>query len=129
MYTETGPITRSDVDERLEFLQAIRALKARGGGDCEELCFKGMIDAQESGPQPGSSMYVFTDAPPKDPTAYNRENVRELANLNEEVKINFFQHESCGTDFHYCNDLATATGGRLFELSSTLDLKELGKLV
>ena len=53
-----------------EFQAAIDNLRARGGGDCEELPFHGIIDAINLGqPKPGSPMYVFTDAGAKDDVA------------------------------------------------------------
>ena len=47
-------------------MKALRALSAHGGGDCPELAFTGMENALEEGPEVGSSMFVFTDASPKD---------------------------------------------------------------
>lgn len=55
----TGPITVKNESQGEEFLQILSRLRARGGGDRPELAFKEMIDALESGPQTGFSMYVF----------------------------------------------------------------------
>ena len=58
-------------------------------GDCRELAFKGMIDAINEGPLNASSLYVFTDARPKDHTTKNVELL--TANLAfQEIITNFF---------------------------------------
>ena len=49
-------------------LQDIKNLYASGGGDCPELTFTGILEAMKAEPEPGSPMYVFTDATAKDAT-------------------------------------------------------------
>ena len=96
-----------------EFITALEALVPNGGADCPELVFKGMIDALNANPQPGSSMYVFTDAPPKDNTT---ENIDEVINIaaDLEVLINFFSTHGCDTreDQAVYSRVATDTGGK-----------------
>ena len=76
--------------EAAAFVDAINDLRAHGGGDCPEYAFTGMLKALHEGPEWGSSMYVFTDADPKDAT---EENIGELKALVRNsvlgVKINF----------------------------------------
>ena len=67
----TGPVTYKAPDDREDFVAAIGALGANGGGDCPELTFQGMLDAFRPEPQIGSPMFVFTDATPKDATTSN----------------------------------------------------------
>lgn len=126
--TGTGPLTRKDEQEGAEFLKALRALRAHGGGDCPELAFTGMANALEAGPQPGSSMFVFTDASAKD--AEKKATVFNDA-YDLDVKINFFTTSGCGSSgslqpFH---DVASKTGGLVYSLKTTTDLKQLGQLV
>ena len=55
---------------RAQFEAAINNLQVRGGKDCEELTFHGIIDAINKGqPKPSSPMFVFTDAGAKDDIA------------------------------------------------------------
>ena len=117
-----------DSSQSAEFLQALKALKAHGGGDCHELGFKGMIDAIDENPRPGSLMYVFTDAPPKDASEDNKDYLREAASALD-IKINVFLRESCGTGFQAYKDIAEETGGSDYVLRSTADLEQLGKMV
>ena len=65
----TGPVTVET--NGTKFLQDIENLSAYGGGDGAELTFTGILDAMRSEPEPGSPMYVFTDASAKDATDYN----------------------------------------------------------
>ena len=127
--TETGPVTRNDQTEGEKFLKALGALRAHGGGDCPELAFTGMVNALDAGPQPGSSMFVFTDAPPKDADD-NKDNVVEIA-YDLDVKVNFFFTRGCGLSerFKPFHDVASETGGLVRALKRTEDLKALGDLV
>lgn len=77
----TGPITYKSPDGREDFVSAIGNLNARGGGDCPELAFKGMIDAFRPEPQIGSPMFVFTDATPKDGTISNIDRLKWYVRL------------------------------------------------
>lgn len=111
-------------------MTALNALRANGGGDCPELAFKGMMGALESGPQPGSSMYVFTDASPKDATDENIDDVLNLAH-DLDVPINFFSRGNCGRPGNVpaYDRVATETGGLVYPLKSSLEIEELGRLV
>ena len=104
-------------------------LKAHGGDDCPELAFTGMVDALDAGPEPGSSMFVFTDAPPKD-TDDNKNTVINIAH-DLDVKINFFITRGCGLSHYFkpFHDVAAETGGLVRTLKKTEDLKKLGDLV
>ena len=66
-----GPITYKNQSQREEFLNALDLLDAKGGGDCPELTFTGMLEALNAGPRFGSPMFVFTDANAKDATLDN----------------------------------------------------------
>lgn len=124
--TGAGPITQLSKNESSTFLTAINRLRASSGGDCKELGFKGMINALDRGPADGSPMYVFTDAPPKDATKKNKNDVLDLAKAYD-IKINFFMRESCGPSsaFQHYKDVARDTGGIEYTLSSTRELKRL----
>ena len=54
-----------------EFQREIDKLEAHGGGDCPENTFAGIREALEAVQSPGSPLYVFTDAGPKDATEKN----------------------------------------------------------
>ena len=75
-------------DQTMEFVEAINALNADGGGDCPEYTFQGILNALGQEPLFGSPMYVFTDAGPKDATADNIREVKILAETDE-ITINF----------------------------------------
>lgn len=62
--TATGPplVTATQAP----FEAAINALTAYGGGDCPEPALAGLKMGLENS-QPGSMVFVFTDASPKDP--------------------------------------------------------------
>ena len=129
----TGPVTIKNETEGDDFVTALRALRATGGGDCPELAFKGMINALESGPQPGSSMYVFTDASAKDATEDNKDTILDLAH-SLDVKINFFTRgdTGCGRGgggFEPYENLASETGGLVYPLRSSRELTKVGKLI
>ena len=71
-----------------EFQKEIDKLKAHGGGDCPEYTFAGILGALRILQYPGSPLYVFTDAGPKDATEANIAEVKEWA-TNLEVAIYF----------------------------------------
>ena len=123
----TGPLTRKDEGEGAEFLKALQALTAHGGGDCPELAFTGMVNALEAGPQPGSSMFVFTDASAKDAD----KDVSVISDAQDlDVKINFFTTNGCGSpgSLKPFYDVARKTDGLAYSLKTTTDLKQLGQL-
>ena len=72
-----------------KFLQDIENLSANGG-DCPELTFTGILDAMRSEPEPGSPMYVFTDATAKDATDDNITEATVYAKF-ERIPINSLQ--------------------------------------
>ena len=71
-----------------EFQKEIDKLKAHGGGDCPEHTFAGILGALERVQYPGSPLYVFTDAGPKDATEDKIDPVNVAAETNQ-VPINF----------------------------------------
>ena len=90
-----------------------------------------MINALESGPQPGSSMYVFTDASAKDATEDNKNTILDLAH-SLDVKINFFTRGrfGCGAgSFEPYENLASETGGLVYPLRTSAELIKVGKLI
>jgi len=124
---DTGPVTyRSGVD-RLKFISDIEGLKARGGGDCPELAFKGMLDAFDQGPKFGSPMFVFTDAPAKDATTSNEAALISLANMQESSMIFFTNLNGCGSksDMDRYKKIATATSGQVFQLANDAEMLKL----
>ena len=73
-----------------EFVKAINALTAYGGGDCPEYTFRGMLETFRFGPEWGSPMYVFTDAGPKDASEAKIAELQFLASSDQlGVTINF----------------------------------------
>ena len=73
-----------------EFVKAINALTANGGGDCPEYTFTGMLEAIYQWPEWGSPMYVFTDAGPKDASEAKIAELQFLASSDQlGVTINF----------------------------------------
>ncbi|PFX21151.1 von Willebrand factor A domain-containing protein 7 [Stylophora pistillata] len=113
-----------------EFVKAINALKAYGGGDCPEYTFKGMLEALNLMPEWGSPMYVFTDAGPKDASDLHIEEVKFLAGSAElGVTINFFTTGFCHTHLHSAfKDLAELTSGQTISLINDGELKKLSNL-
>ena len=87
-FTEKSAAIVKEESEAGEFVKAINALTAYGGGDCPEYTFRGMLETFRFGPEWGSPMYVFTDADPKDASD---ENIQELQYLADDfgVTINF----------------------------------------
>jgi hypothetical protein len=51
---------------------------------------QGILDALNEDPDPGSPMYVFTDASAKDATPKNIQEVKTMAKYADNVAINFF---------------------------------------
>lgn len=95
------------------FKKDISNLRVSGGGDCGEMAFKGMEDALNEDPEYGGTMFVFTDAAPKDGTESKWKNVADIAK-NLEMKINFFLDEKpCGSEaeIERFRKLADSTGG------------------
>lgn len=96
-FLETGPVTIREGSQKHSFINDIDNLTATDGGDCAELAFKGMQDAFDNGPYPSSSMFVFTDAEPKDGDMFGVENLI-LAAQYDRTYISFFLDGSiCGS--------------------------------
>ena len=112
-----------------QFVNDISALKAHAGGDCPELTFKGILDAMNSSPLPGSPLYVFTDASAKDAS---EDNFMEAVSFAREMglTINFFTTGNlCGNpSFKYFEDLARETCGQMLLLPSHKELKKLSTI-
>ena len=73
---------------RAAFEAAINNLRVKGGGDCEELTFHGIIDAITKGkPKHGSPMFVFTDAGAKDNEAGFKKGLFYLPNLRGKILV------------------------------------------
>ena len=72
-----------DGDQVAEFIDHIGNLEATGGGDCKEYALNGMLLAIQEGPEDGSPLFVFTDAPPKDDAEENMEAILALAEMFE----------------------------------------------
>lgn len=88
-----------------------------GGLDCPELAFTGIDNALNSFPQYGSSMFVFTDAAPKDGDDFTVQNVIDTASYWFDMKISFFLDERmCGseTEIDKYRRVAAETGGKVF---------------
>jgi len=124
-----GPITYRNQSQREEFVDAIEDLDAKGGGDCPELTFTGMLEALNAGPRFGSPMFVFTDANAKDASIDNI-NAVKVAAYSSGATINFFgKTESCGKDIKEFHDVASFTSGQVFALTDTQELRKLALLV
>lgn len=127
--TAHGPITYRNQSQREAFVDAIDNLEAKGGGDCPELTFTGMLEALNAGPRFGSPMFVFTDANAKDATIDNI-NAVKVAAYSSGATINFFgKTESCGKDITEFHDVASFTSGQVFALTDTQELRKLALLV
>ena len=86
---EVGPVTYKNESNKNEFISEIRKLRIRGGRDCLEMAFGGMLDAFTANPKLGSPMFVFTDAGAKDDSFQNKEALKALADQYG-TAINFF---------------------------------------
>lgn len=137
-YPDDPGVVVSDESKAVEFVEAINNLQARGGGDCPEYTFKGILEALYQDPAWGSPMYVFTDAGPKDATDYYIEEVMALAGAYEYgVTINFFTTGYCSSplnngglsDLHPAfRQLAEATSGQAIALRDDWELEQLNTL-
>lgn len=79
-----------------------------------------MQDALDYGPQFGSSMFVFTDAAPKDGSKRNVQTLLDTASYDD-IKISFFLNENtCGSkeDIDTYRKVAADTGGKYHMRSS-----------
>ena len=117
-----------DGDQVAEFIDHIGNLEATGGGDCKEYALNGMLLAIQEGPEDGSPLFVFTDAPPKDDAEENMEAILALAEMFE-IPIIFFIEEACdvedsGLDIY--KELASETGGIHLRIKEN-ELKRMAK--
>ncbi|XP_048581792.1 von Willebrand factor A domain-containing protein 7 [Nematostella vectensis] len=133
---DTGPLIFRDLSQGAKFVDDINKLRAKGGGDCAELAFKGILDALMEGPDWGSPMYVFTDAPPKDATPDNIQSVKAMAEYLG-VTINFFTTGMCNQAGSNAislpspdrfKEIAEATSGQLLTLKNVSELQQLDAL-
>ena len=106
-------ITRPST-ELAQFVSDIAAIPPRGGGDCPEMAFTGMLNGFNFFPQFGSSMFVFTDAAPKDATVANMSSLIGAA-FGFDTKISFFTvtNPICdpNPDYSKFKEVAAETGG------------------
>ncbi len=108
-----GPIVYKNESQREEIVYAIDDLVAKGGGDCPELAFTGILEALNAGPRFGSPMFVFTDANAKDATTDNI-NAVKVAAYSSGATINFFaKAESCAGSIRHFHDVASFTSGQV----------------
>lgn len=115
-----GPSLRSE--DGTEFIKELKKLTAHGGGDTPELTFTGIQRAFEQDPQPGSPMFVFTDATAKDAPKYKK-TVTQVAKAFE-TNINFFIR-GFAASFAPFVETARQTCGMILNL---VDSREIQKL-
>jgi uncharacterized repeat protein (TIGR01451 family) len=99
------PYTTADASE---FIAAVNALTASGGGDCPELPLHGMLDAI-SASYPDSQLYLYTDASSKD--GYLEDNVVAAAR-SKNISGNFLNFGSCSPIDPSYSYVAYQTGGQ-----------------
>ena len=124
---ETGPVTKKKSGEGKEFVKAIEALRASGGGDCPELAFSGIIDALNGGAQQNSPLYVFTDATAKDA---HKLDIAKATTLAKGASVYFFTTGLCGgTSYKPFEDLASESCGQMFKIPKhSADLAKMSKI-
>ena len=130
--SEIGRVFRKDAGKGSgkEFIAKIKELRARGGGDCPEMAFKGIIEALAAGPVEDSPLYVFTDAPPKDATLDNIEEAKNRAQIAG-INVYFFATRGCGdpSSVKPFENLARDTCGQIFPLpKSSSDIARMKKV-
>eukprot|EP00106_Octopus_bimaculoides_P023020 XP_014790462.1 PREDICTED: von Willebrand factor A domain-containing protein 7-like [Octopus bimaculoides] len=81
----------NDADEMIDWL---RNIQAANGGDCEEYALSGLEKAIERA-TPESQVYLFTDAPPKEPAKF--ESVLTKA-IKKRIRITPILSRGCGKD-------------------------------
>lgn len=117
-------------NEGKDFLKSIDAIQPKGGGDCAEMAFAGILEALNAGPQYGSPLFVITDASAKDDTLTNVKTAKVIAQSTG-VTINFFTKpngcENKGVDSF--RKLASFTSGQVFPLKSDAELRNLTSFV
>ena len=116
-----------------KFIGKITELSPNGGGDWPEMAFKGIIEALKAGPENGSPLYVWTDAPPKDATPDNILEAKTRAKMLG-INVYFFLttvFNDPPSSVKPFEDLANYTCGQVFELpkdsSSIAKMKRVTK--
>ena len=111
----------------MKFVNAIEALRARGGGDCPEKAFTGIINAVNGGAQENSPLYVFTDAIAKDA---DMRYMAKSAVLGKGASVYFFTTGLCGRDsYEPFEELASQNCGQMFEIPKhSGDLAKMSKI-
>lgn len=95
------------------------------------MAFEGLLQALYYSPMPGSAMYVFTDAYAKDDTQENIDTVTALA-IDLGISVYFFTSGDCGGHISKLSSFKTvaqATGGLMFPLHSSKEIKKLSRFV
>eukprot|EP00794_Sanderia_malayensis_P007938 gene7938-8793_t len=125
-----GPTIYKSEDKGKEFVSVIDSISPRGGGDCQELTYTGILEALNSGPQYGSPLFVITDASAKDDTDANIKTAKVIAQSTG-ITINFLTKASgCDdTGIEKFKELASFTSGQVFPLKSDDELKNLTHFV
>lgn len=98
------------------FISQVEALNADGGGDCPELAMHGLQLALINC-LPGSPIYLFTDAGPKD--YYLEQAVFSLIDRSRS-QVNFFftgPHPPCGSAPDLFSNIATRSGGQFLDVT------------
>ena len=109
-------------------MNALKGLRAHGGGDCPDLTFKGIQDALAAAPMYGSPLYVFTDATAKDHTRHNMQEVLSIA-MAYGININFFTTGLCGrSSYKPFERLARETCGQMFQFRNSAELRRATSL-
>jgi len=129
----TGPVTYKTTADRAGFVSDIDRLRAKGGGDCPELAFKGMLNAIDKGPKYGSPMFVFTDATAKDDSASNIAALKAAASMNG-ASITFFTNlQGCSKGskrgIESFKEIASYTSGQVFPLKNEAELLKFTEFV
>lgn len=108
----------------MKFVKAIEALQARGGDDCPELAFTGIIAALNAGAQENSPLYVFTDATAKDQDKLA--SAKDAAFLKG-ASVYFFTTGLCDQgSYEPYEELASQSCGQMFEIPKRRE--ELAKM-
>ena len=130
-FEDVAPVVYHDEHDLPQAISAIGNIVVNGGGDCPEMAFEGLLQALYYSPMPGSAMYVFTDAYAKDDTRENIETVTALA-IDLGISVYFFTSGDCGghiSKMASFRSVAQATGGLMFPLHSSDEIRKLAKFV
>lgn len=111
------PVSTTDAGE---FLAAVNALRARGGGDCPELLMEAQLQAIAQSCE-GSTIFTFTDASAKDASLSNNVNT---ARRDKKIQLTPLLTGTCSPIDPSIISIAEASGGQLFLLNQS----ELGRV-